>query len=457
MNKILITTLYLTVFSTLWGQTNSSRRCGTTEYYQKKLGKAGYEAFKQRLNSWISEGIVQRRTRRTVGSTTSIAVVVHILHRGESVGRGTNLSAAQVRSQIIVLNQDFNRLNPDSVNTPSVFQPVAASIGIHFALATINPQNKVMAEPGINRIRVSKRSYTEQEIDKLRIEHTWETDKYLNIFVVTIEGDDGGEILGYANLPDNSTLSGISSTGNSNKFLDGIVIKPRSFGSNYTKEGSAFDLESFTDRGRTTTHEVGHYLGLLHIWGDGGCNVDDFVDDTPIAGQSHSGYSRCNNIVLNTCTEFAGEKPDMFQNYMDYTADVCMNLFTKGQKERMLTVIEKADRRRNLNFYYDQVTASTPIDPTALPLPTPASAEDLTFYPNPTTGQFKIEIDNERTGNYEFQIFNSFGKVVFKDNFIKQVKNYTYTGNVSHLPNGIYILVLQNKNYHHRLKFILAK
>ena len=452
MTKILTISLCLFVSSTICGQANVSKRCGTTEYYQKKLGKVGYEQFKQKLNGWLQRGIAERRTRRTVGSTTSIAVIVHIFHQGQTVGISPNLSAAQVRSQIIVLNEDYNRLNADTSNTPNVFVPVAAKVGIHFGLATINPDNQVMAEPGINRIKVDKDAYTENEIDQLRAKYTWNPDKYLNLFITKIksgDADDAGEILGYANLPNNSTLTGISPTDNSFGIVDGVVITPTAFGSNYTKEGSSFKLQDVVDRGRTATHEVGHYLGLLHIWGDGDCDKDDFVSDTPIAAKSHNSYTEC-GTPQTTCGTL-----DMFQNYMDYTSDVCMNLFTKGQKERMLTAIEKADRRRNLNSYYEKLTGSTP--PTALPVTSPITAEDLTFYPNPTTGQFKLKVDNGKAGTYELKIINSLGQVVFKNSFAKQVQNYIYTGDVSHLANGIYFISLESKDYRRTLKFIIAK
>ena len=447
--------LFLVIFSTISGQTSIVNRCGTTQYYQKKLGKTGYERFKRNLNDWLNRGISERRIRRTIGSTISIAVIVHILHQGQHVGMGTNLSATQVHSQIIVLNEDFNRLNTDTLNTPAVFQPVAAAVGIHFGLATIDPNNQIMEEPGIDRIKTNKEGYKPEEIDRLRARYTWDPDKYLNIFVVKIEGDDGAT-MAYANLPNNSTLAGINTTGNSFDIVDGIVIAPATFGSNYTKEGSIFKLNNLLDRGHTATHEVGHYLGLLHIWGDGDCSVDDFVADTPIAGHSHNNYNECQK-AKNTCIEPRNDQTDMFQNYMDYTDDLCMNLFTKGQKERMLTALEKADHRRNLNTHYEKLTSTNPVKPTALPFSNSESDEGLVFYPNPTTGRFKFEINNATTGAYELKIINNIGQIVSKDNFVKQVQKYTYRSDASHLPNGIYFIILENKNYRRNIKFIISK
>ncbi|MGH1339844.1 MAG: zinc-dependent metalloprotease, partial [Aureispira sp.] len=131
----------------------------------------------------------------------------------------------------------------------------------------------------------------------------------------------GGGILGYAQFPG----TGLAST-------DGVVMSPQYFGSN--NYGSGYYLSAPFDGGRTTTHEVGHYLNLRHIWGDGGCNVDDLVDDTPVAGSSNGG---CPSATQNTC---AGGQRDMHMNYMDYTNDDCMYMFSAGQKARMLTCLE---------------------------------------------------------------------------------------------------------------------
>ena len=149
----------------------------------------------------------------------------------------------------------------------------------------------------------------------------WNTSEYLNMWVCNI----GGGILGYAQFPGGEAAT------------DGVVMGHQYFGS--SDKGTDFYLSAPFDKGRTTTHEVGHFLNLRHIWGDGGCGVDDFVEDTPESDGSNFGCA--------TTHESCGSL-DMVQNFMDYSDDACMNLFTIGQKNRMRAVLEEGGVRNEL-------------------------------------------------------------------------------------------------------------
>lgn len=172
----------------------------------------------------------------------------------------------------------------------------------------------------------------------------WPPEDYLNVWVTEIEQ----EFLGYAQFPTSDMLGGLAAA-SSNEATDGIVIHYRAFGSIATFP--AADLFSQYQLGRTATHEVGHYLGLRHIWGDNSsCSVDDFVSDTPPATRSNNGLgSPCSFPGANTCTTDSPDQPDMFQNYMDFSDDICMNLFTEGQKDRIRTVLDNSPRRLSLS------------------------------------------------------------------------------------------------------------
>ncbi|TRX61700.1 T9SS type A sorting domain-containing protein [Fulvivirga sp. M361] len=263
----------------------------------------------------------------------TIPVVVHIIHNGEPLGLGRNIADEQIASQIEVINEDFRRLNEDASNTPAVFQPVAADIEVEFVLAKRDPEG--LATSGINRVNGNRFEWLLIDNYDLKLLSQWPSADYLNIWVTAL-GDD---FLGYAQFPI-SNIGGLATASNS-ELTDGIVVDYRSFGS--VDKFPSPDLRSQYNLGRTTTHEIGHYLGLRHIWGDGGCGVDDFCEDTPQSSEDHNGLGNCSFPATSTC-----DSDDMFQNYMAFTDDLCMNLFTQDQKTRMVTVLDNSPRRLSL-------------------------------------------------------------------------------------------------------------
>lgn len=305
------------------------RHCGTTIQSAGQLGHPAVEAF-------IAQKIKDFRKRRITEteSTYRIPVIVHVVHNGEPVGEGANISAEQVYSQIEVLNEDFNRQNADADQTRSQFVDVAASLAIEFAPATVAPDGTPLDEPGIHRVNGGQAIWTEpQAKTNLMPETIWEPLLYLNIWSLNLPGGE----LGYAQFPSFDGLEGLEVTDNAE--FDGVLVDYTNFGSiekvntPQLQEGAPYNL------GRTLTHELGHTFGLIHIWGDGGCGVDDFCEDTPLSGRP----------IYNCDTEVSScESVDMYENFMDYTTDACMNMFTQDQVERMIVVLENAVRRVSL-------------------------------------------------------------------------------------------------------------
>ncbi len=254
-------------------------------------------------------------TSTMVPTIITIPVVVHVLYNTDA----QNISDAQIHSQIQGLNEDFRRKNADASNTPNEFLAVAADTEISFCLANVDPNG--FTTSGITRTPTANSSFgIDNQIKQSQLggKDPWNTDTYLNIWV----GNLAGQLLGYAQFP-----GGNAST-------DGVVI-------NYQNFGTTGNVVAPFDLGRTATHEVGHWLNLLHIWGDGGCGVDDGVADTPLASSANIESAPCIHPSKNSCVETNGpDLPDMFQNYMDYSDDVCMNLFTLGQKHRMRSLFE---------------------------------------------------------------------------------------------------------------------
>ena len=307
-----------------------NEKCGHTflEIQQEKeLGIFGSKPF---FEDWINKKIVEKNSKPQIMKVQAeprvIPVVVHVLHNGTAVGVDANISDAQILSQIRVLNEDFRRKNADAIRTPAEFLPVAADANIEFVLAKQDPNG--LPTNGIVRKQGPKTIYGPEDATIIGQTSQWNPEEYLNVWVVPLVSP----FLGYATFP-TSNLPGLNFTPTA-AIRDGITVDYRFFG---TGPGTAANTN-----GRTTTHEVGHYLGLRHIWGDGGCEVDDFVLDTP--NQDNPNNSICN---ANPSRISCGNS-NMIQNYMDYTPDPCMNLFTKGQVDRFDVVLANSPRRATL-------------------------------------------------------------------------------------------------------------
>ena len=299
--------------------TSAQERCGT-EAYTKNLMKnnSSYAIALDKVNSQTEKWIKNHPSHREKTIIT-IPVVVHVVWKTNT----ENISDAQIFSQIDVLNKDFRRLNHDTSDTPPVWQSIAADSEIEFCLATTDPNGNITT--GITRTEtdISEFTYGNWGSDDLKNTasggiNAWPNNDYLNIWVCNLTGGT----LGYATFPTNVIDS-----------QDGVVVGFKYF-------GTTGALQSPYNKGRTATHEVGHWLSLNHLWGNGNCGNDQ-VSDTP--KQKDENYN-CGTfpfqdptIICNT----TGVNGTMFMNYMDYTNDACMNLFTNGQKTRMLAAINQ--------------------------------------------------------------------------------------------------------------------
>jgi hypothetical protein len=304
-------TITATIFFSIYSFGQTPHHCGTDYILQKALKEnpsiqQNIDAIETYTAKYASEN---QHTDKALLIT--IPVVVHIVYNSAA----ENLSDARIQSQIAVLNQDFRRLNADASNTPAAFAGLAIDAEIEFCLATKDPSGNTTT--GITRTSTSVTSF---DINSDNIKFTsqggkdaWPSNKYLNIWV----GDITGGILGYATPP------GVFPANQ-----DGVVIGYQYFGT----AGASAPY----NKGRTTTHEVGHWLNLKHIWGDeSGCTGTDNVTDTP--NQAGENYSCPSFPKTDACSP--SSPGVMFMNYMDYVDDNCMNMFTAGQKTRMHATI----------------------------------------------------------------------------------------------------------------------
>ncbi|MFN4147355.1 MAG: M43 family zinc metalloprotease [Runella sp.] len=288
--------------------------------------------FERDLQRKMVEIKARMASGRGMTDVITIPVVVHIVHNGEAVGTGRNLSQAQVLAQIETLNEDFRRrrgtrgFNED---------PRGADIEIEFCLAQLDPNGRRMAEPGIDRVNGNRANWTRNDIEgSLKPSTSWDPNKYFNIWVVDFAPQDD-RLLGYAQFPSNSNLRGLPVNGGAAS-TDGVVVNYLNFGN--AEKGNFPSMRPPYNLGRTLTHEVGHWLGLRHIWGDANCG-DDFCDDTPTQASESRGCQR-GRVSCGTV--------NMVENYMDYSDDACFNIFTRDQKARMRAVMEISPRRGSL-------------------------------------------------------------------------------------------------------------
>lgn len=286
----------------------NQRTCGTMEYLAaQKQADPGLEQRMSDIERDVQQWITSNPNQK-LSAVITIPVVFHIVYNTTA----QNISDARILEQLNVLNKDFARLNADAGNTPSVWQSIAANTQIQFCMAKRDPSGN--ATNGIVRKQTTVTSFSSNNNIKFTAnggDNAWPSASYLNIWV----GNLSGGLLGYAQFP-----GGSAST-------DGVVALYSSVGGpNAPGTATPYHL------GRTLTHEVGHWLNLYHIWGDDGtsCSGSDLVGDTP--NQADENYG-CPAFPTISCSNTPNG--DMFMNYMDYTNDACMNMFTIGQTSRI--------------------------------------------------------------------------------------------------------------------------
>jgi len=328
-----------------FGQTNAPLPilCGN-EVFDHIL-KNRYPELRQAFQAGFEENL-NRPPAAGDRSPKTIRVVVHVVWNNPE----ENLADSIILNQIAVLNEDYNRQNADTANLRPAFQPVAGNPQVSFELAEIvRVQTSALFELDLFGTSVFANLKTTAEGGS----DARDPNKYLNIWICKIQpiafgGITIGQVLGLA-FPPNNLGHWPPDTGAPTPEQDGVVLDFRVIGRNNPNliaiPGGTGNL---VVRGRTATHEVGHYLGLRHIWGDGGilgqpndCNQSDGIDDTPFANaQSAFDCDKTRNTCPNVEPFYNSDMPDLVENYMDYSSEACMNMFTQGQAGMIQNVLD---------------------------------------------------------------------------------------------------------------------
>ena len=324
------------------------------------------------FEKWLN-GRSEVKTRKA-DQVYRVPVVVHVLHNGEPIGEGLNLSTERIESQVRVLNEDFRRKEGTRGYNE---HPDGEDARVEFVLARSSPTGE--ATNGIVRVDMTAKEpppFQGNPIMAGAYHSFWDPNRYLNIWAFPGFKDTA---LGEARFPV-STLPGLEDQQDQDWKLpgigevDGLVINSLHFGTS--------NIDSKYNLGRTGTHEVGHFLGLFHVWGknvNGGpsCDQDDFCQDTPPTGFR---VSHCPQD-LKACD---GSRA-MVENYMDYADDACMHIFTKDQVARMHAVLENSPRRKSL-------LTSPGLNPPITGTPGDMGTF-IKIYPNPASGRLFIRFE----------------------------------------------------------------
>ncbi|MCW5906939.1 MAG: T9SS type A sorting domain-containing protein [Chitinophagales bacterium] len=394
-------------------------RCGTVDVIKHR--DAENPGYQNRMNAAFDYAKQIAESRKDVRASNDtvyrIQCVFHVLYSTAA----ENIPDSVIYSQLEVLNEDYRRKNADTVKTRGIFSDVAADARIEFYLATTDPDGnpttgitRTQGNPGFlgyNPFQDNAKSNSAGGKDP------WPTDRYLNIWVCNILNGLG--VLGYAFPPSNAPGWPQGSTTDSTK--QGVVLHYPVVGRNF-----ASPIDPTVTMGRSAVHEIGHYLGLRHIWGDGNCSQDDGIDDTPLSDAAHQ--QTC-DTTDNSCTDSPVDFPDMIENFMDYSDDRCLNMFTEGQVAIMHAMLQTS-----------RAGIATVVTETSIKEP------DVYFtrtelFPNPTNSFVTLQVNTKQAQSYSYELLNTLGEklsseTAFSNGYHQQIIE------LSSYPAGIYFVRL---------------
>ncbi|HEV2355258.1 MAG TPA: M43 family zinc metalloprotease [Puia sp.] len=400
MKRLLSALCCLIAVSPVWSQAT----CRSSEYRKQQLEASPALLLEvDKAEAFTNSQLSGRRTVVTGGSGgatgITIPVVVHILYHTPA----ENISNAQVQSQIDILNEDYQKRNPDSADIPFYYRTLAANCGFRFGLALADTNGQ--ATSGIVRRYTDVTAFTINDgikSDATGGDDGWDRDRYLNIWV----GNLSGGILGYSSI-----VGGPKAT-------DGVVVSYMAFGSIGTARAPF-------NRGRTTTHEVGHWLNLIHTWGDDSCGDDEVADTPPQQGPD---YGDPGGIVIS-----CGNAPygNLYMDYMDFTDDAGMHLFTFGQRARMRSLFAPG------GFRFPLLSSTVPVKiADSATGNSVLTGTHLLAFPNPAATQVTVQLPDPQFVGGVLEVYNAFGQKTTE----RRICSVLFQMDVSGWKSGVYFL-----------------
>lgn len=395
--------------------------CGFDHWRQhvKQNDSEQFRAMNEQYANWIEKSRENAALRDD--EVYQVPVVFHVVYNTVE----QNLPDSVILSQLEVLNEDYRRLNANASETREEFMPVAADVGIEFVLAELDPTGN--PTNGIVRVETERSGFEldlfseEITLDEVKFAETggsdaWNPDEYINVWICNIEASVFGQIFGMA-YPPNGAPNWPEEMLSSNPDAAGVVVHFTTVGRN--NPYNDMDGVDGNDQGRTLVHEMGHYFGLRHTWGDAppffgdGCAEDDGIADTPNCAAADN--FMC-NLSANTCVDEPVDFVDMIENYMDYSPDACMNLFTQEQADMMRFVLTEL-RPGLLNSNALSVTENDMND-------------HLLVFPNPARDQLTVQLRNG-TPIERIQIYDQTGRIMHDVESVQQTQTDLSLGNLS--------------------------
>ncbi len=420
-------------------QKPNTHRCGNSLYRQAlEVKYPGYMESEKRAFEMAEQSVMPRS-----GDVYRIPVVFHVIYNTNR----QNIHDSLLNNQIKVLNDAFRNRHADTSNTRNIFKPLAGDAEIEFFLAEIDPDGN--PTNGITRtktdietfgdITIILGSFNLEAFERMKFtakggHDAWPTNKYLNIWVadagISFLGVYLPALLGLATPPRYPSLPDNWPEGSVDGIVDGVFLQYQTIGNNNPYKE---DLQGLVSAGRTAVHEIGHYFGLRHIDGDEECGTDG-IDDTPTMNLSSQEAGACPDPNTNTCNAAEpNDLPDMWENYMDYSNDMCQSLFTIGQVSHMRKVLTS---QRDTLYNWKLGTIGREVD-------------QIAFYPNPV--QNTIYLQHVATGGV-LSVYNTMGQVV------KRVESVsTTTIDVANLNPGLYVMVYEVERKMLQARFVIQR